>query len=325
MFAAALLTASLALAGCSAADNNASDAAGGRPAAGQPAQDGQKGAVSGAGAPAPGGTPGQTSKSAPAPSGVHVIRTASLSVRVKDTRKAVAFARSSAGEAGGFVENETTTRDPDKQVTSRVVLRVPQGAYDRVMDQLAGNGTLLARKADAKDVTGQVVDTDSRVKSQRASVDRVRKLMDQADSIADVVTLESELSTRQSALESLLAEQASLKDRTTLATITLNLSEPAPKAARQQAGTGPTFMGALGGGWHAFTGTLRWIAVVLGAVAPFLVGLGVLYALWRLGRSVHAARLAPGARTGTTPATDPDAPSALRAPASAGDGTREQD
>ena len=50
--------------------------------------------------------------------------------------------------------------------------------------------------------------------------------MDKAEKLTDVVALEGELSSRQADLESLLAQQASLKDRTTLATVTLELSEP---------------------------------------------------------------------------------------------------
>ncbi len=75
---------------------------------------------------------------------------------------------------------------------------------------------------------------ESRIKSQRASVARVRELMDRADKLSDVVTLEGELSGRQAELEALLARQASLKDRTSLATITLSLSET---PVRESAGT----------------------------------------------------------------------------------------
>ncbi len=73
---------------------------------------------------------------------------------------------------------------------------------------------------------------ESRIATQRASVERVRKLMEEARQLSDVVTLEGELSRRQAELESLLARQAALKDSTSLATITLELSEKgAPRHA----------------------------------------------------------------------------------------------
>lgn len=211
----------------------------------------------------------------------HVIRTATLSVEVKSVTKALAEARSVALGAGGVIENETTERVDDAYTTSNVVLRVPEAEYDSVLTELAGTGKLLSRTANAKDVTEQVVDVNSRIATQRASVNRVRKLMDQAQDITDVVALESQLNTRQAELESLLAKQASLADRTTMATVTLDLSEK-PKEQKDDGDDSPGFLDALGGGWDAFVSVLRWIVVVMAAILPFVVALAVLFVLWRL-------------------------------------------
>ncbi|MFI6898156.1 DUF4349 domain-containing protein [Streptomyces sp. NPDC050256] len=275
--AAGLLTAVLALSGCgagagdsssdqralSANGQNKSDAA-----AGEAAADAKEGA-------AQSGTPRK-----PNPvTATHVIRTASLSVEVKSASRAAAAARTVVQNAGGLVANESTEQVDDTHDSSHLVLRVPQAEYDSVLRELSGAGKLISRSSTAKDVTDQVVDVESRIATQRASVTRVRKLMDRADKLADIVTLEGELSSRQASLESLLAQQASLKDRTTLATITLDLMEPesAPEADED-----PGFLDALGGGWHAFLTMLRWLAMAVGAAAPFLAAAAVLVALWRL-------------------------------------------
>ncbi|CAM5668014.1 hypothetical protein SALBM217S_02933 [Streptomyces griseoloalbus] len=122
---------------------------------------------------------------------------------------------------------------------------------------------------------------DSRVRSQRASVARVRELMDRATKLSDVVTLEGELSTRQAELEALLARQAALKDRTSLATITLSLAEtPVKPAEKKDEDEDPGFVDALAGGWDAFVTMLRWVAVVFGAVLPFAAVAALLVLLW---------------------------------------------
>lgn len=229
----------------------------------------------------------------------HVIRTAALSVEVKSVTKALAEARSVALGAGGVIENETTERVDDSYTTSNVVLRVPEAEYDSVLTELAGTGKLLSRTANAKDVTEQVVDVNSRIATQRASVNRVRKLMDQAEDITDVVALESQLNTRQAELESLLAKQASLADRTTMATVTLELSEET-KEPKDDGDDTPGFLDALGGGWDAFVSVLRWIVVVLAAILPFVVALAVLFVLWRL----FGVRLL-GLRARRTPVPEP--------------------
>ncbi|MDQ1007657.1 hypothetical protein QFZ82_002142 [Streptomyces sp. V4I23] len=288
-----LLTASLGLVGCGAGDSASGDAKsaahdGGRGAAGSGFS-----ADESAEKPAEGADRDGTAKPS-APPAAHVIRTAALDMEVKDAVKALANARAVVERAGGRVENETSERVDDTHVTSHVVLRVPQEQYGPVLTELAGAGKLLSRKADAKDVTDQVVDVQSRIATQRASVARVRELMERATKLSDVVTLEGQLSSRQAELESLLARQASLKDRTTLATITLTLTEAETPDAKED--DDPGFLDALGGGWDALVATLRWITVAIGAVAPFAALLGLLYAMWRwLVRPRLRPRPAPGA------------------------------
>ncbi|MFF2943041.1 DUF4349 domain-containing protein [Streptomyces niveus] len=301
-FAAALLTVSLALAGCSmgASDSqdmkadSAAEPATGQEGAGAAADEGKGEQL------AEGGKKAEPDADADAAK-THVIRTATLSVEVKSVTKALAEARSVALDAGGVIEDETTERVDDSYITSHVVLRVPEAEYDSVLTELAGTGKLLSRTANAKDVTEQVVDVNSRIATQRASVNRVRKLMDQAQDITDVVALESQLNTRQAELESLLAKQASLADRTTMATVTLDLSERA-KEEKADEDDGPGFLDALGGGWDAFVSVLRWIVVVLAAILPFVVALAVLFVLWR----VFGVRLT-ALRARRTPVVEPAA------------------
>lgn len=236
----------------------------------------------------------------------HVIRTATLSVEVKSVTKALAEARTVALDAGGVVEDESTERVDDTHVASNLVLRVPEAEYDAVLTELAGTGKLLSRSANAKDVTEQVVDVNSRIATQRASVNRVRKLMDQAEDITDVVALESQLNTRQAELESLLAKQASLADRTTMATITLDLSER-PKEEKDSGDEDPGFLDALGGGWDALVTVLRWIVVVVAAILPFVAALAVLLGLWLfLGARLRSRRTRTPAPV-PAPASAPDA------------------
>ncbi|MFE5401202.1 DUF4349 domain-containing protein [Streptomyces sp. NPDC056580] len=298
-----LLAACLALAGCSAADDSG----------GGDAKSAADGAARQAGA---GGGRAEDARSArragvAAPSAV--IRTASLTVEVKDVPKALDEARTTAEGAGGYVGSENTGRDADGHEYTRVVLRVPAARYEEVLGDLQGTGRLVERTAKAQDVTDQVVDVESRVKSQRASVARIRTLMDRAAKLSDVVTLEGELSSREADLEALLARQASLKDRTSLATITLSLSgTPVEKAAED--GT-PGFADALSGGWHAFVTMLRWIALVLGALLPFAALAAVLALVWarlvrprlprRRERVPAPVPAAPGPLPRARPAADP--------------------
>ncbi|MDX2679883.1 DUF4349 domain-containing protein [Streptomyces soliscabiei] len=277
-----LLAGALALTGCSAADDAGSGAKADKAAVGEAAvgeaATGDAASGNAAAQDAKEGAGASKATAAPKLTANRIIRTASLTVQVKDVPKALDEARATTENAGGYVGDETTVRDQDGAERTRVVLRVPVEKYDDVLAALQGAGKLLERTAKAQDVTDQVVDVDSRIASQRASVARVRELMDRATKLSDVVTLEGELSSREADLEALLAEQASLKDRTNLATVTLTLSQNQVVPAAED--DDPGFVDALAGGWDAFVTMLRWIAVAFGAVLPFLAVAALLLLAW---------------------------------------------
>lgn len=282
--AAGLLTAVLALSGCGAGSDDSGSASDQRAVSADEQNGGQNKSDAAAGEAAgtkEGAAKSDTPKGPDAAAATHVIRTAALSVEVRSTTRAAAAARTVAQNAGGLVADESTEQVDDTHDSSHLVLRVPQDEYDSVLRELSGAGKLLSRTSTAKDVTDQVVDVESRIATQRTSVARVRTLMDRADRLADIVSLEGELSSRQAALESLLAQQASLKDRTSLATITLDLTEPESAPAKDE---DPGFPDALSGGWHAFVTMLRWLAMVVGAAAPFLAVAAALLVVWRVLR-----------------------------------------
>ncbi|KOU21946.1 DUF4349 domain-containing protein [Streptomyces sp. WM6368] len=286
--AALSLAGALALTGCGASDQgSASDKA-----AVAPAADG-KAPERAAAAPAPAGSAGAAGSGSaakndrpPAVVRPNVIRTATLGIETQDVQKTLAAARTAADGAGGYVGNESTKRGEDGRMTSTLTLRVPGEQYDAVLGAMEGSGKLLHRKVDAQDVTEKVADIGSRVSSQQASVARVREMMGKASALSEVVMLESELSRRQSDLESLLAQQTALKDQTSLGTITLEVTEPAakPEAEKKEKKEEPTFLGALGGGWDVFTKVLRYLTVAVGAVLPFALTAAVVALLVRLYR-----------------------------------------
>lgn len=311
---ALLLAASVAVAGCGSgsAGSSAAASSGGDKAAAPNRAEGGAGQATDSGATGSGAAPGRapaTGGTIPAPA-TYLVRTADLTVRTPHVEDALAKARDLAAAAGGYAGDEDTSVDSGGHARSSVQLRVPPAAYDKLLDDLAGLGTLLDRKVSVQDVTGQVVDVGSRIRSQQASVARVRALMDRAGQLSDVVSLEGELSTREAALESLEAQQASLKSRTNLATVTLRLTEPPVRPAeprpKKHDGFGTSVGNALGDGWHAFYVTTRGVLVAVSVMLPFLLAALVVWIAYLLVRRRLPHR-APSARDSYVSLPAPDA------------------
>jgi hypothetical protein len=120
------------------------------------------------------------------------------------------------------------------------------------------------------------VDTESRLKTMRASVERVRALMTQAKDIGQIVALESEMSRRQADLESLESQLAALKTSVERSTVAVSLTSPANETVSANG-----FLAGLKSGWDAFTASAAGLLTAVGAALPFVVFLALLGApLW---------------------------------------------
>ena len=107
----------------------------------------------------------------------------------------------------------------------------------------------------------------------QASVERVRALMTQATRLADIVTLEAELSRRQADLEATQTQLAALDDAVSMAPVEVRLSTDEKVLEEADDDTG--FLAGLSAGWTAFTGSVTVLLTVLGAVLPFAVVLAL--------------------------------------------------
>jgi hypothetical protein len=197
--------------------------------------------------------------------GLAVIRTADLEVRVDDVRAAADEAGRLARAAGGGVENEDRSGSGDGGAAT-LSLRVPPKAFDTTIAQLAELGEERSRRLGSEDVTDQVVDLEARLATQRASVDRVRALLGEAEKLGEVVQIESEVTKRTAGLEALQARLERLNARVDLSTITLRLDQSSKPVLGDALGFGD----GLSAGWSALTATARVLAVTAGAVLPFL-------------------------------------------------------
>lgn len=251
--------------------------------------------------------------------GRDLIRTAWLALVVDDVREAASEIRWLAESHGGFVADQTLRRDPvddgpvadgpagdgDPSLTSQprrqggqVTVRVPAGKYQDLYDALSELGEVEEANVSTRDVSEAVIDLESRIESGRRSVDRLRALLGEAETISDLIQIESELSRREADLEALQSQLASLTDQVSLSTLTVSLrTDPEAPADGDDADDG--FLGGLQRGWDA----ARTLAVagltVAGFTVPFLpvvalaVGIGIW--AWRRHRRQVAAPVPPAA------------------------------
>jgi hypothetical protein len=238
------------------------------------------------------------------------VRTAAVTLNVKDLPTAVRSVRTITSGLGGYVSHEQTgfggarpvptaaaSGAPTTDRDSVLELRIPVQRLDEAMTAVEALGLPTVRSSSAQDVTGDVADLDSRAANQQASVDRIRALMQSATSIKDIVLLESELAQREGDLKALQARLSTLKDQAQLATYTVDLTIPTSVVPSRPT-TG--FLVGLSAGWQALSVTTIVLVTALGALLPTAVAVAALgTGIWWLLR--HRRREAHPASTTSAP------------------------
>ena len=297
MISSVLLGGGMFLAGCSGGSSSVAsspEAAGQAAAANQPARAAAPSAAAIGSSKGQGGT-GTTARLAPASS---IIYTAQLTVRARDVSSAAAQAAQIAGAAGGYVSSETVTVNPDhpSEATASVQLKIPVAAYSATLGQLGHRlGSQLALQQQAQDVTQRVADVNSQVASDQAAIAQLRALLSHAGSVGDLLSVQNQINSEESDLESIQAQQRALSHETSYATVTLTVLGPKAKPVLHRPKAPPTLAGGFGAGWHALRVAVSWTLAFLGAIAPFAVVLAVAgYVVYRGRRWLDRRRPTAG-------------------------------
>ena len=201
-----------------------------------------------------------------------VITTGSVSVTVADPIRSAEDAATIVEEAGGRVDSRTETPETENQSASaNLSLRIPVGDLDRTLDALRALGTVNYVSLNSSDVTQQSQDLDARITALSTSVDRLLALMSQATTTADLIAIESELSTRQAELEGMKSQRDYLSDQIEYSTISLELYSTGTVAP----GAPDNFWTGIVAGWTTLVTALGALLVGIGFALPWLAILAV--------------------------------------------------
>lgn len=200
-------------------------------------------------------------------------------------QRTVASIMASASALGGGVASSDVNYGNDNGLGNEgfavLVVKVPPQAVDRLIGGLDDTGEVQSINQSAQDVTEQLVNLDVRIQNARQSVTNVREFMDRTGNLNELVTLEAELTRRQTELEQLEAQQRNIADRVALSTVTIEVIPTAAVPEPVVVDDDDSIADAFRSGWDAFTAVLFAIAFVFAATLPFLiVGLLVSLVLW---------------------------------------------
>ncbi|HZS03185.1 MAG TPA: DUF4349 domain-containing protein [Chloroflexota bacterium] len=226
-----------------------------------------------------------------------IVRNVSMTLVVANVVEAYHQIEQIALEQGGLVAGSQVRQEGDRTLAT-VTLRVPADgrAYQATLDRLRELADrVLDEQGQTQDVSEEYVDLESRLRNLRATEASLLALYEKTQRLEDVFAVQREVTAIRGQIEQAEGRKQALERRAAMATLTLQLREPAGLSPRQREWS-PQDVAADA------LAALAWALRGVGTVAIWLVVWLPLYgvplvALWLLRGRLRALRDPGGARS----------------------------
>jgi hypothetical protein len=190
--------------------------------------------------------------------------------------------------AQGKIDGRSVYSDNNGKISSvSLTVRVPAAEIDSFLAGLDEIATVHNLSQNSTDVTLTVTDYEARISALESSIARFTALENSAQTVQDLIEIETALADRQAQLEQLQSEMRYYSDQIALSTVQVEIGLP-------ESATDPIpddFWGGIVAGWYGLLAFFSGTVVAFGMLIPWIPVIAVLAWLGRwLVRRVAARR-----------------------------------
>ena len=205
---------------------------------------------------------------------VKIIRTANLNLATITFEQAESALREQTTNAGGYVEAVSQYGDgtPEHLRSLILTLRIPSEKLDAFLTGASGIGRVTSRSESAVDMTVQYSDSALRLATQKGKMERLQALLLKAETVSDLLEIETEISNTQYMLDSLETSLRGIDRQVEHSAVTVILSEesPADSAAAEGVSLGQRISGAFAASLQRTARFFQNMLVFLVLAAPMI-------------------------------------------------------
>lgn len=171
----------------------------------------------------------ENSTTAALPTDRKLIRTISMEAETEDMTTLTDALVQRISALGGYVEAKEQYNGSRYGGYIRrnlmMTVRIPASQADVFVEQVSQQANIVSSSENVDDVTLQYVDTESKVKALETEQERLLELLEQAETLEDILKIEDRLTQVRYELERYASQLRTLDNQVTYATIRLSITE----------------------------------------------------------------------------------------------------
>jgi len=156
--------------------------------------------------------------------GEKLIKTYNYTIQSSKYDEAKADIEKLVKEYGGYIENQTGY-NYDYGKNTYFTLRIPADKAEEFLSKAGNAGTITEQSIYVEDVTSNYIDVEAHLKAVKIQHERLLELLEQAESLEDIIALEERLTEIEYQLGSYESTLKNYDNQVKYATIYLNLNE----------------------------------------------------------------------------------------------------
>lgn len=214
-----------------------------------------------------------------------VIKDGRMSVQTRDLTASKQAMDAVLKGLGAYYEREDLQND-DFQASYDLTIRVASDKFETLISRIEeGEAEIKSKSINARDVTQQYVDIETRLANKREYLKRYRELLAKAATVKDILAIQENIRGLEEEIESREAQLKSLKNQISYSTLQLNIFQKKDFVynPEQQGNFFEKVKNSLSNGWQSAVGFVLFII----SIWPFVILLLVGVVLWRKFKSRH--------------------------------------
>ena len=158
-----------------------------------------------------------------------LITTVNLDAETEDLDQTVTLVEQKITSLGGYVESSNiyngTTYSGGSSRSASITARIPAANLDAFVDSVEGNTNITRKAVNVDDVTLTYVDIESKRNSLRTEEKRLLEILESAETVEDLITVEDKLADVRYELESIESQLRSYDNLVDYSTVYLSIDE----------------------------------------------------------------------------------------------------
>lgn len=217
---------------------------------------------------------------------------------------------------GGYIQEQNIRNGSSysnlRYRNASMTVRVPAEQLDSFTASLTDFSNVVSSSRSAEDITLSYVDTETRITALETERDRLLELMEQAETMSDLLEIESRLTDVNYELERYGSRLRTMDNQVSYATIYLSIKEVKEYTPVQEQTLweriSSGFLASLKGLGNGIVNFFAWVIITLPYLVVYgLIGWGAVALIRRLRRRRKAKKAEKAAkRAGNTPSESPE-------------------